>query len=421
MQGLYAPTAEDLEAIQSNRADAMQASSIAGIIAHIPQMRKQKKASQYWRERDAQFNAPITVGKGGMLVMTPEAMSGLQFGSMTDEWNKYKAYMDSKGVGVTEEDYLAFKPFYELKMDEYGKSIATKFNSMEMGGVSSSAIRDLVTGNQNLRDTMIQLGALNPDLQGIFSKYTQPKTGLVGGLKSSIPNALMTAAAYAAPVAVGAAGYTGYQKLTGAKKQPGFLKNLKSAFDVGTGRRFKEKAIKSDLLRKKGMWKTKDTKLINNKKAAVDRAQKALDKFQTKTGKLRKGKSQKALDKANANLTRAKTNLENAMEVRKPMSKSRITSTLTKALKDKGVKGVYKELVKRVGKRTALGLLARVGLGTAASFTGVGTAFGVGMNALAAYQIASALAGALKEVEGDSTMSEKMFGKQTSSLEGTTF
>ena len=48
MQGLYAPTAEDLEAMQSNRANAMQASSIAGIIAHIPQMRKQKKASQYW-------------------------------------------------------------------------------------------------------------------------------------------------------------------------------------------------------------------------------------------------------------------------------------------------------------------------------------------------------------------------------------
>lgn len=421
MQGLYAPTAEDLEAMQSNRADAMQASSIAGIIAHIPQMRKQKKASQYWRERDAQFNAPITVGQGGILTMTPEAMSGLQFGSMTDEWNKYKAYMDSKGVGVTEEDYLEFKPFYELKMDEYGKNIASKFNSMEMSGVSSSAIRDLVTGNQNLRDTMVQLGALNPDMQSIFAKYTQPKTGLVGGLKSSIPNALMTGAAYAAPVALGAAGYTGYQKLTGAKKQPGFLKNLKGAFDVGTGRRFKEKAIESDLLRKKGMWKTKDTKLIGKKEAAVDRAQKALDKFQTKAGKLRKGKSQKALDRANANLTRAKTNLEKVIDAKKPMSKSSITRILRKSLEEKGVRGVYKKLVERVGKRAALGLLARVGLGTAASFTGIGTAFGVGMNALAAYQIARALAGALKEVEGDSTMSEKMFGKQTSSLEGTTF
>ena len=421
MQGLYAPTAEDLEAMQSNRANAMQASSIAGIIAHIPQMRKQKKASQYWRQRDAQFNAPITVGQGGVLTMTPEAMSGLQFGSMTDEWNKYKAYMDSKGVGVTEEDYLAFKPFYELKMDEYGKNIASKFNSMEMSGVSSSAIRDLVTGNQNLRDTMVQLGALNPEMQNIFAKYTQPKTGLVGGLKSSVPSALMTATAYAAPVALGAAGYTGYQKLTGAKKQPGFLKNLKSAFDVGTGRRFKEKAIKSDVLRKKGMWTTKDKKLISKKQISVDKAQKALDKLQTKAGKLRKGKSQQALKKAQTNLKKATTILDKAKASKKPMSKGAITSTLTKALKNKGVKGVYDTLVKRVGRRAALGLLARVGLGTAASFTGVGTAFGVGMNALAAYQIASALAGALKEVEGDSTMSEKMFGKQTSSLEGATF
>ena len=67
MQGLYAPTQEDLEAVQSNRADAMFSNSIAGIIANIPEMRKQKKDNKYWRERDAQFSAPITVLPGGEL------------------------------------------------------------------------------------------------------------------------------------------------------------------------------------------------------------------------------------------------------------------------------------------------------------------------------------------------------------------
>ena len=65
--------------------------------------------------------------------------------------------------------------------------------------------------------------------------------------------------------------------------------------------------------------------------------------------------------------------------------------------------------------------MARVGLGTALSGTGVGTAIGVGMNITAAYQIARALAESLKEVEGDSTFSEKIWGKKTSSLEGSTF
>ncbi len=420
MQGLYAPTAEDLEAMQSNRADAMQASSIAGILAHIPQMRKQKKATQYWRQRDAHFNAPITVAQGGMLTMTPEAMDGMSFGSMTDEWNKYKSYMDSKGVGVTEEDYLSFKPFYELKMEEYGKNILSKFNSMEMSGVSSSAIKDLVAGNPKLRDSMIQLGALNPDLQSVFSTYTQPRTGLVGGLQSAIPDALKTGAAFASLPLAAVGGYTGYQKLAGGKNT-GLFKNLRSAFDISTGKRFKEKAVQSDLLRKKGDFTTTDKKVVGKKNAAVNRAQKVLDGLKTKAGKLKKGKTAADLSKAQTNLKKAQTILDKAKVPTKQMSKGAITSKLKSTLKKKGVRGVYQLLVKNVGKRAALGLMARVGLGTALSTTGIGTAVGLGLNAMAIAQIAKALAGALQEVEGDSTMSEKMFGKQTSSLEGATF
>ena len=415
MQGLYAPTQEDLEAVQSNRADAMFSNSIAGIIANIPEMRKQKKDNKYWRERDAQFSAPITVLPGGELSV--DRPDSYQFGSLDNEWNKYSEYMKDNNVRVGENDYNMFKQYYLMKQEEYGKSIDSKFYAMQNSGVSPEKIRNLVIGNQQMRDSIVQLSANNPDLQATMQQFIQPKGGLYGGLKTAVPSALATGAAFAAPV-VGYEGIkAGAQKAMG--KETNFLKNLRGY--LSPTKQFTQEAIKSDKLRKKGMWTTKDTKLIGKKQASVDKAQKALDKLQTKAGKLRKGKSQKALTKAQTNLKKATTILDTAKGKTKPMSKSAITSTLTKALKNKGVKGVYKKLVERVGRRAALGLMARVGLGTALSGTGVGTAIGVGMNITAAYQIARALAESLKEVEGDSTFSEKIWGKKTSSLEWSTF
>jgi len=425
--GLFAPTQEDIEATQYNQAQDVITgaigSTIGGIIGQLPQMRKSRKVNQYWRDKDMAINSPITVGEDGSLNLDPISKDNMNFGSLSEEWNNYKNYLESNRIRVTDEDYVTFREIYEGKSTEYGNTLANKFSSMKMRGVSDSSIRDLVSTNRGLYDTMSRIGMVSPEADAQFAPYLKAKGGLWGGLKKAVPEAAITAASFAAPVLGYQAGKTGYQKLTGAKKQPGFFKNLKSAFDLGTGRRFKEEAIKSDALRKKVPWTTKDTKLINQKKAALKRAQTKVDKLQTKAGKLRKGKSQKALTKAQTNLKKATTILDTAKGKTKPMSKSRITSTLTNALRKKGVRGVYKELVERVGRRAALGLMARVGLGTAASFTGIGTAFGVGMNVLAAYQIARALAGALKEVEGDSTFSEKMFGKKSgsSTLKGSQF
>ena len=120
--------------------------------------------------------------------------------------------------------------------------------------------------------------------------------------------------------------------------------------------------------------------------------------------------------KAQKVLERAKKNFK------KMPHRTQSTSNIIKNTAQKhGVKGIYKMLSKTMGKKGALMLLGRVGLGTALTASGAGAAFGVGMNALAAAQIAKALSKALNEVDSNSSLGEKVFGKKTASLAGSSF
>ena len=56
-------------------------------------------------------------------------------------------------------------------------------------------------------------------------------------------------------------------------------------------------------------------------------------------------------------------------------------SVIQKKLKEKGASGLLKEIAKKAGWKTAAKMGARLGIGTAATFSGVGTAAGIAMNA----------------------------------------
>jgi vacuolar-type H+-ATPase subunit H len=418
MQGLYAPTQEDLEAIQYNRAQEQFSNSIAGIIAHIPQMRKQKKTQSYWRQRDAAFNAPIQVGAGGALQMAPDALNSFKFGTQTDEWNRYKDYMDSKGVRLGENDYQMFTQAYELKKKQYAEELAAKFYSMESHGVSKNKIRDLVVGNDNIRDSLIKLSVGNPDLEEQFRVYTTPRQGLAGGLAQAAPKAAMAGLAMQSiPLSI-MGGKFAYEKAMG--KETSLKKDLRTTY-LQPFKPLKDKFIKSETLKKEGKFKTKPKEATKKQKAAVQDAKNKLNKLKTKAGKFKKNVTQKTIKSRQSALKKAENIVKKAKKPGKKMTAGQVTTKLKNTLRTGGVKGVYKLLSKNLGKRAAIGLMARVGLGTAASFTGAGTALGVGMNLWTATTIARQLSKAMNEVPADASFSEKLLGKETTTMEGQTF
>ena len=152
--GLFAPTQEDIEATQYNQAQDVITgaigSTIGGIIGQLPQMRKSRKINKYWRDKDMAINSPITVGEDGNLNLDPISKDNMNFGSLSEEWNNYKNYLESNRIRVTDEDYVTFREIYEGKSTEYGNTLANKFSSMKMRGVSDSSIRDLVSTNRGL-------------------------------------------------------------------------------------------------------------------------------------------------------------------------------------------------------------------------------------------------------------------------------
>tara|TARA_R100001594_G_scaffold54634_1_gene88200 strand:+ start:8010 stop:9266 length:1257 start_codon:yes stop_codon:yes gene_type:complete len=418
MQGLYAPTQEDLEAIQYNRAQEQFSNSIAGIIAHIPQMRKQKKTQSYWRQRDAAFNAPIQVGAGGVLQMAPDALNSFKFGTQTDEWNRYKDYMDSKGVRLGESDYQMFTQAYELKKKQYAEELAGKFYSMESHGVSKNKIRDLVVGNDNIRDSLIKLSVGNPDLEEQFRAYTAPRQGLIGGLGQAAPKAAMAGLAIQSLPLSMIGGKFAYDKAMGEKTS--FKKDLRTQY-LQPFKPLKEKFIESETLKKKGKFKTKPKEATKKQKAAVKDAKDKLNKLKTKAGKFKKNVTQKTINSRKKALDDAKKIVKKAAKPGKKMTMPQITTKLRGELKRGGIKGVYKLLSKNLGKRAAIGLMARVGLGSALSATGAGAVAGVALNAWTIASIASQLSKAMNEVPADASFPEKILGKETTTMEGQTF
>ena len=414
-QGLYAPTQEDIEASEYNRGAGDFATSIGGVLGALPQIRKQKKIKKYWQMKDIAIGSPITVDTYGTLNM--EQGEAFKFGSQSEEWNDYKAYLESKRIQVSDEDYQIFKQIYMGKAAEYGSMLSNKFASMKMRGVSSSDIRDLVSNNTQLRDAMSRIGMVNPEVDAQFAPFLKAKEGLVGGLGSAIPEAGFTAAAWGALPAATAA----YQKWS---KNTPFLQNLKSKVGLGPAREFgqqmtnqgvENKALKTQIRDQFG--KKGDVKKIKKAKSKIELAKNKLEKLQTKKTKVKMKKVSKSdYSKAQKVLERAKNKLE-----KMPQRTQSTTTIIKKTARKHGVKGIYKMLSKTMGKKGALMLLGRVGLGTALTGSGALSVFGVGMNALAAAQIAKALSKALNEVDSNSSLGEKVFGKKTASLAGSSF
>ena len=63
------------------------------------------------------------------------------------------------------------------------------------------------------------------------------------------------------------------------------------------------------------------------------------------------------------------------------------TCEIKNILKNQGIKGIFVPLAKKVGKKQALMMIARLGLGGGFAVTGAGTIPGMVMAGLTAYQI----------------------------------
>ena len=162
--------------------EAAQGQNLVGsLLMGIPGRRKSKQTSKYWMQKDASMNPAITVGDTGNLMMDDVSLSNFNIGSMTDEWSKYKAYLESKRVRVTPKDYQEFTTHYQAKVGQYGTDIANKFSAMKMRGVKDSEIRDLVANNPQFRDTLSKLGMVNPEVDAQFAPYLKAKGGLFRG------------------------------------------------------------------------------------------------------------------------------------------------------------------------------------------------------------------------------------------------
>ena len=412
--GLYAPTQDDLEAMEWNRQFKEMGNSVLGILGQLPAMRKQRKINDYWRRKDSSINAPITVGEGGNLIMDSNDLTNMSFGSMTDEWNNYKSFLKGKNVRVTDEDYIMFKEQYALKAQEYGNTLANKFSSMKLRGVKDSKIRDLVSGNLNLRDTMSRVGQVNPEAAAQFAPYLKAKEGLIGGLQGAVPKTLQSAATwYGIPAAI-----AGYGVL---RKGKPFAQAFKSASGLNIAEKIGKKMGASDEILKAAGKKwggNMDTKLVNRKRNILKKAKSKADNLYTKTGKLKKGVTIAQVNKAETAAKKADTIFRKVPKAAK-MQPIKIVKNV---IKTKGIGGLYRMLTKSVGKSAAMKLMLRAGLGTALSGTGVGTAVGIGLNAWAAYDIATALGSALQEVE-PGTAREMVWGADSgsSTLEGSEF
>ena len=438
--------------------EAAQGQNLVGsLLMGIPGRRKSKQTSKYWMQKDASMNPAITVGDTGNLMMDDVSLSNFNIGSMTDEWSKYKAYLESKRVRVTPKDYQEFTTHYQAKVGQYGTDIANKFSAMKMRGVKDSEIRDLVANNPQFRDTLSKLGMVNPEVDAQFAPYLKAKGGLFRGLLEAAPEAGLTAAAFGTPLA----GYAAYKRYVSAAKTP-ISETLRRQLGFGPAKRFagelgKGKGIEKEVAKRIGPMK--DPKVLKNKRASLKRAQAKVDALHTKTGALKgtSSKASNAYDKAKkafkgknfdksvkgkkllkaraselaknkiaqTNLTKSQTALKKAQTIFKKTPKTSVkpVKLIARVAKKSGIKGVFNLLTKSVGKRAAMGLMMRAGLGTLLTGTGVGAAAGMALNATAAYQIARALGKALKEVEGDSTFPEKLYGKSTgsSTLKGSQF
>ena len=153
-------------------------SSIADAIP-TADARRASILSAFWSERDMalptfSYDEGMSVSSAGKIDYKAQ--------TLTEAWNDYTGRLRSKGLKPGDNEWQTFKETYDSKMAIHGQEMLNKFNLMKARGFKSPEIRKAIEANPGMRQELIKLAALNPEVGSQIAPYLMGGKGIVPGL-----------------------------------------------------------------------------------------------------------------------------------------------------------------------------------------------------------------------------------------------
>ena len=294
------------------------------------------------------------------------------------------------------DNFAAFKQMYDAQIATYAPMVQNKLlNFQNANFLSDSQMRDFINQNTGLQGVLRQAPP-QLDAQGLPippPAWTMPKETW-GQTVSRKTSESMTGAPTLAALRAG-------QVLYGMGTE-GFGKYMERRSPFGKKSVFKPdnkaiaKALGVDITRGKASMtkvvpQTKATKAYNKAKKLYEKNQIAEIRKKQPRGKIAQSKLNaiKEFDKTKEGkkLLKSKTSAQAANKAQQSIVKGKPAKVVAKFIKKHGMSGLYKKVVKKVGRKGALKLLTKGALGMGLKGTGVGAAAGIALDALTIYQL----------------------------------
>lgn len=389
-------------------------------------MAKQQQKQTAYFDRLEQNLAPTIGYVDGKLTLNRDVddkgkLINYNVKTLPEAWKEYKQLTGTKARPA---EFSEFKKKYLALMEAAGPYLAQQFENMEAHGIKKSTIRRFLNENPDLSLGLTKYGMINPAIGQQLNEYMNP-SGIVPGIGAEIGG--IATAGYGVPAIRGAG--MAYKGFTGAAAGEG-LGAAGKGFGKGImpGRAF-AKATMTKGLEKRGVSTlAKDLSKagwnpgVDKVKSRATRAEKALtaakEKFKTekrayeygkgkkrlktKTGGVKRFDSTKAAKKLRAQKERLKklTSKRYGVGYQKKIGQKFNTKVIGNYIKKHGMGKLMGEISKKVSKKEALKLGARLIGGGALTLTGVGAGVGLAMDALAVYQIGKILYDVVQEESG---------------------